>query len=174
MVEGKVWVFGDDINTDLIAPTPYIYMPAKEQARHVFEASRPGWVDQIEPGDFIVAGRNFGMGSSRPAPMVLNALAVGCVLADSINTMFFRNSVSFGLLAFECPGVSKLFEEGNRARVSFEDFTVHNVTTGRSLPARPIPTSLIELMRRGGIFPLLESEGFIAPNQASEANGQAG
>ena len=74
MLEGKVWTFGDDINTDLIAPTPYIYMPAKDQAKHVFEANRPGWVNDMKAGDFIVAGRNFGMGSSRPAPMVLNAL----------------------------------------------------------------------------------------------------
>lgn len=174
MVEGKVWLFGDDINTDLIAPTPYIYLPAKEQARHAFEACRPGWIDEIEPGDFIVAGRNFGMGSSRPAPMVLNALAVGCVLADSINTMFFRNCVSFGLLAFECPGVSKLFEEGHRASVSLEEFIIRNLTTGKSLAASPVPTSLINLMRRGGIFPLLESEGLIAAKEPSASNVEAG
>jgi 3-isopropylmalate/(R)-2-methylmalate dehydratase small subunit len=173
MLEGKVWVFGDDINTDLIAPTPYIYMPAKDQARHVFEANRPGWVDEMRPGDFIVAGRNFGMGSSRPAPMVLNALSLGCVLADSINALFFRNCVSFGLLALECPGVSRMFEEGQSARVSFDDFTVHNVASGRSLPAVAVPNSLIELMRRGGIFPLLESEGLIEPKHG-EADKEAG
>ena len=82
MVEGTVWKFGDDINTDLIAPTPYIYMPAKDQARHVFEVNRPGWVDQVKAGDVIVAGRNFGMGSSRPAPMVLREFTLGCVLAE--------------------------------------------------------------------------------------------
>jgi 3-isopropylmalate/(R)-2-methylmalate dehydratase small subunit len=169
MLEGKVWVFGDDINTDLIVPTPYIYLPAKEQAKHVFEANRPGWVDAMKPGDFIVAGRNFGMGSSRPAPMTLNALSLGCVLADSINALFFRNCVSFGLLALECPGVSGMFEEGQSARVSFEDFSVENVQTGAALKAVPVPPSLIEMMRRGGIFPLLESEGLIAPKAADEA-----
>ena len=164
MLEGKVWLFGDDINTDLIAPTPYIYMPAKDQAKHVFEANRPGWVNEMRAGDFIVAGRNFGMGSSRPAPMVLNALSVGCVLADSINALFFRNCVSFGLLALECPGVSEMFQEGQRARsVSFEDFSIENVETGTKLTAVPVPASLIEMMQRGGIFPLLESEGLIAP-----------
>ena len=86
--------------------------PPKDQAKHVFEANRPGWVNEMRAGDFIVAGRNFGMGSSRPAPMVLNALSVGCVLADSINALFFRNCVSFGLLALECPGVSEMFQEG--------------------------------------------------------------
>jgi 3-isopropylmalate/(R)-2-methylmalate dehydratase small subunit len=169
MLEGKIWLFGDDINTDLIAPTPYIYMAAKEQAKHVFEANRPGWVNEMKPGDFIVAGRNFGMGSSRPAPMVLNALSVGCVLADSINALFFRNCVSFGLLALECAGVSKLFTEGQRARVSFDDFIIQNIDTGAKLTAVSIPESLIQLMRRGGIFPLLESEGLIAPKAIEDA-----
>ncbi len=169
MLEGDVWIFGDDINTDLIAPTPYIYLPAKEQARHVFEANRPGWVDEMKPGDFIVAGRNFGMGSSRPAPMALNALSVGCVLADSINALFFRNCVSFGLLALECPGVSRLFQEGQRASVSVDDFTVRNLATGQTLAAVPVPSALISLMRAGGIFPLLESEGLIKPVSAGGA-----
>src|SRR5262245_18104600 len=169
MLRGTVWLFGDDINTDLIAATPYIYLPAKEQAKHVFEANRPGWVNEMKAGDFIVAGRNFGMGSSRPAPMALNALSLGCVLADSINALFFRNCVSFGLLALECPGVSKMFQEGHRARVSFDDFTVQNIDTGAKLTAVSIPDSLIQLMRRGGIFPLLESEGLIAPKSAKDA-----
>jgi len=168
MLDGQVWRFGDDINTDLIAPTPYIYMPAKEQAKHVFEANRPGWIDQVGAGDFIVAGRNFGMGSSRPAPMALAALSIGGVLADSINALFFRNCVSFGLLALECPGVSRLLEEGQCARVSIDDFTVQNLGTGATLSAVPIPSSLIQLMRRGGIFPLLESEGLIRPRQGDE------
>ncbi len=168
MLEGKVWTFGDDINTDLIAPTPYIYMPAEDQAKHVFEANRPGWVNEMRAGDFIVAGRNFGMGSSRPAPMVLNALSLGCVIADFINALFFRNCVSFGLLALECPGVSKMFREGQNARVSFEDFSVENLETGAKLHAVPIPPSLIEMMRCGGMFPLLEREGLIAPQNVDE------
>jgi 3-isopropylmalate/(R)-2-methylmalate dehydratase small subunit len=173
MIEGKVWKFGDDINTDLIAPTPYIYMAAQEQARHVFEANRPGWVNEVKAGDFIVAGRNFGMGSSRPAPMVLNALSIGCVLADSINTLFFRNCVSFGLIAFECAGVSSMFVEGQRAQVLFEDFTVTNPATGQTLKARPVPDSLVSLMRGGGIFPLLESQGLIATIPPAKAERQA-
>src|SRR3954452_1028763 len=82
-----------------------------------------------------ISPHNFGMGSSRPAPMVLNALSVGCVLADSINALFFRNCVSFGLLALECPGVSEMFQEGQRARVSFQDFSIENVETGTKLTA---------------------------------------
>lgn len=172
MLEGKAWLFGDDINTDLIVPTPYIYLPAKEQARHVFEANRPGWVKQVRPGDLIVAGRNFGMGSSRPAPLALTALDVGCVLADTINALFFRNCVSFGLLALECPGVSKLFEEGGRVQVSFDDFTVTNPATGKSLKAAAVPDSLIGLMRGGGIMPLLENQGLIEPRNANDEDAR--
>ncbi len=150
--------FGDDINTDLIAPTPYIYMPAKEQARHVFEANRPGWVDEVKPGDFIVAGRNFGMGSSRPAPMVLNALSIGCVLAESINALFFRNCVSFGLLALECPGSRACSRRGSARRSRSTISRSAILATGQTLKAVPVPPSLISLMRGGGIFPLLESE----------------
>ena len=168
MFEGRTWLFGDDINTDLIVPTPYIYLPAKEQARHVFEANRPGWVKEMRPGDFVVAGRNFGMGSSRPAPLALTALNVGCVLADTINALFFRNCVSFGLLALECPGVSKLFAEGEIARVSFEDFTVTNPASGKSVKAVAVPDSLVSLMRGGGIMPLLESQGLIEPLKVGE------
>jgi 3-isopropylmalate/(R)-2-methylmalate dehydratase small subunit len=168
MLKGKVWIFGDDINTDLILPTPYIYMPAKEQARHVFEANRPGWIDEMTAGDVIVAGRNFGMGSSRPAPLALKALSLGCVLADSINALFFRNCVSFGLPALECPGVSQLFHEGELAQVSFDGFTVVNCINQKVLKAVPVPESLVNMMRRGGIMPLLESEGLIAPRTAAE------
>ena len=113
------------------------------------------------------------MGSSRPAPLALNALSVGCVLADSVNALFFRNCVSFGLLALECPGVSRLFTEGERAQVSFEDFTVTNPASGKSLSAVVVPKSLVDLMLGGGIMPLLESEGFIAPRTAAEESQQS-
>lgn len=163
MLSGRVWKFGDDINTDLIQPTPYMYLPAREQARHVFQANRPGWVDEMKPGDFIVAGRNFGMGSSRPAPLVLRTLGLGCLVADSINALFFRNCVSFGLLAFECPGVSGMFAEGDTAEIDVDNLEIRNARTRASMSLQPIPEQLIHLMRSGGIFPLLEAEGLIGP-----------
>jgi 3-isopropylmalate/(R)-2-methylmalate dehydratase small subunit len=168
MISGTVWCFGDDINTDLILPAPYMYLPEAQQARHVFQANRPGWVDQVGRGDIIVAGRNFGTGSSRPAPLALRALGIGCLLADSINPLFFRNCVSFGLLALECAGVSAAFAEGDRAEVSIEEARVHNARSGQALSGVAIPPALLSLMRGGGIFPLLESEGLIGP--ATEAS----
>ncbi len=141
-ISGRVWVFGNDINTDLILPAPYMYLPQEEQARYVFQANRPGWVDLVAPGDVIVAGTNFGMGSSRPAPLALNGLKIGCLVADSINPLFLRNCVSFGLCALECPGVSALFEEGDVADVDLDGASVRNRRTGKELTGASLPGDL--------------------------------
>jgi 3-isopropylmalate/(R)-2-methylmalate dehydratase small subunit len=93
----------------------------------------------------------------------LRNLKVGCLLAESINGLFFRNCVNFGLLALECPGVHDAFEEGQTAIVSADDFTVRNEQTGKVLKAVPVPKQLVDMMIGGGVFPLLESEGLIAP-----------
>jgi 3-isopropylmalate/(R)-2-methylmalate dehydratase small subunit len=129
----------------------------------VFSANRPGWVDLVYRGDFIIGGRNYGMGSSRPAARSVRNCGIACLIADSINGLFFRNSVNFGLLAIECPGVSAAFEEGQTAEVSIADFTVRNRETGKVLKALPIPENLLTLMLGGGIYPVLEAKGLIAP-----------
>jgi 3-isopropylmalate/(R)-2-methylmalate dehydratase small subunit len=160
---GKVWKFGDNINTDLMLPG-FIHSGSEaEQARHVFAANRPGWVDLVRQGDFIVGGRNYGMGSSRPAARSVRNCGIACLIADSINGLFFRNSVNYGLLAIECPGVSAAFAEGQVAEVSLTDFTVRNRATGQVLTALPIPENLLALMTGGGIYPVLEAQGLIAP-----------
>src|SRR5215210_4149196 len=163
MPTGRVWIFGDDINTDLMLPGPLLTATEAEQARAVFSANRPGWVDQIAPGDVIVGGRNFGTGSSRPAARSLRNLKLGCLVAESINGLFFRNSVNFGFPALECPGIEAAFDEGDVAEVSFEDYTVRNQRTGAALKAAPLPDALRKLMQAGGLFQLLESEGYVAP-----------
>lgn len=169
MIRGRTWKFEDDINTDLILPAPYMYLPKEQQAKHVFEANRPGWVDLVMHGDVVIAGQNFGTGSSRPAPLALNALGVGCLVADSINPLFFRNCVSFGLLALECAGVSEIFEEGDEAEVSMADSKIRNLRTGEMRVGLPIPDALLSLMQGGGIFPLLEREGLIGPAPEPDA-----
>jgi 3-isopropylmalate/(R)-2-methylmalate dehydratase small subunit len=164
-ISGRVWKFGDNINTDLMLPNVVNggASTLDEQARMVFSANRPGWVDEMRPGDFIVGGFSYGMGSNRPAARSLRHLGVACLIAESINGLFFRNCVNFGLLALECPGVSDAFDELQTADVSLTDFTVHNCETGTLLKARPIPHNLLALMQNGGIFPLLEKRGLIAP-----------
>jgi 3-isopropylmalate/(R)-2-methylmalate dehydratase small subunit len=163
---GRVWKFGDDINTDLMLPGPLLQAPPAEQVRAVFAANRPGWVDLVQPGDIIVGGRNFGTGSSRPAARSLRNLGLGALLADSINGLFFRNAVNFGFLALTCPGVDRAFEEGHTAEISLADWTARNRETGATLPIRPVPATLLTLMTGGGIYPVLEADGLIAPDVA--------
>ncbi len=160
---GKVWKFGPDINTDLILPGHLQLASPEEQARAVFQANRPGWVDEVGPGDIIVAGANFGMGSSRPAARSLRNLGLAGVVAESINGLFFRNAINWGFPALECPGVFDAFEEGDSAVVSLEDFTIRNAGTNTVLTAGEIPATLLRTLGAGGIYPLLEQEGLIAP-----------
>jgi 3-isopropylmalate/(R)-2-methylmalate dehydratase small subunit len=161
--KARVWKFPDNINTDLILPAVAFYLPTEEQPRYVFHANRPGWVDEMKPGDIIIGGRNFGMGSSRPAARSLKNLGISCLIAHSINGLFFRNCVNFAFPAIECPGVHDAFEEGEIAEADFETSTVRNLTRGTALSGRRIPPKLLDLVKAGGIYPLLEKEGLIAP-----------
>ncbi len=165
----RSWKFPDNINTDLILPNRAFYLTAEEQARYVFSANRPGWVDEVKPGDILIGGKNFGMGSSRPAARSLRNLRLACLVAESINGLFLRNSVNFGFPALECPGVAAAFEESDVAEVSFADYTVRNTRTGVVLRAAPLPESLKKLMQGGGLYQLLEAEGYLAP-RAPEAD----
>ena len=159
----RVWKFGDNINTDLILPNVAFYLTPQEQLRYVFRANRPGWVDEVQSGDILLGGKNFGMGSSRPAARNLKNLGLSCLVAHSINGLFYRNAVNFAFPAMECTGVQEIFEEGDTAEVDFDTGTVTNITQGKSLPGRTIPPQLLKIVDAGGIFPLLESEGYIAP-----------
>ena len=111
------------------------------------------------------AGRNFGMGSNRPASRSLRNIGIGFLLAESINGLFFRNCVNFGLLALECPGCFAAFEEGDMAELDLDVWSVRNKRTGAVLTPLPIPQRLLSLMQGGGIFPLMEKEGLIAPRR---------
>jgi 3-isopropylmalate/(R)-2-methylmalate dehydratase small subunit len=163
---GRVWKFGDDINTDLMLPGPLLQAGAAEQVRAVFAANRPGWVDLVQRGDIIVGGRNFGTGSSRPAARSLRNLGLGALLADTINGLFFRNAVNFGFLALTCPGIDQAFEEGQTAEISLSRWAVRNRETGVELPINPVPETLLTLMTGGGIYPVLEADGLIAPEHS--------
>src|SRR6476620_8961213 len=162
----KVWKFPDNINTDLIMPNRAFYLTPEEQVKIVFSAHPPSWGDIVQPGDILIGGKNFGMGSSRPAARSLRNLKLGCLVAESINGLFFRNSVNFGFPALECPGIEAAFEEGDVAKVSCEEYTVRNERTGNTLKAKPLPEALRKLMQAGGLFQLLEAEGYLAPKSA--------
>jgi len=161
MIAGKVWKFDDNINTDLMLPGNLLLAPEAEQKKAVFSANRPGWVDEVQAGDIIVGGFNYGMGSSRPAARSLHNCGVAALVAETINGLFFRNAVNFGLLALECPGVHAAFEEGQTLEISIEEFVVRNRASGETLKARPVPPMLLDLMLNGGLYPYLEKQGLI-------------
>jgi 3-isopropylmalate/(R)-2-methylmalate dehydratase small subunit len=160
---GRTWCFGDNINTDLIMPGRVYDQSEAIQIAATFADVVPGFSNQVIPGDVIVGGHNFGTGSSRPAARSLVRLGIAYLLAEKINGLFLRNCVNFGLVALECPGVSTLFVQGQRAAVSMDELTVRNLDTGGSCSIRPVPPRLLALMQHGGVFPALEREGFIGP-----------
>ena len=158
----KVWKFGDNINTDLMLPGPFLTRSPEEQATAVFINNRPEFLRELQPGDAIIGGFNYGMGSSRPAARSLRNCGVGFLLAETINGLFFRNAVNFGFLALECPGVSKAFDEGDPAELSVADWTARNRRTGQPLQVKPVPDMLLSLMTGGGLLPVMERQGLIA------------
>jgi 3-isopropylmalate/(R)-2-methylmalate dehydratase small subunit len=164
----KVWKFGDNIDTDLMVPGPYLWKPPEERVRGLFQANRPGWVDQVRPGDALVAGLNFGIGSSRPGALSLRLCGLAFVLAESINGLFFRTAVNFGLPAFEAPGVSAAFEEGDGAELSLQSWTARNARTGATIKLTPVHEMLLSLMLGGGVVPLMEKQGLIGKSDPEQ------
>jgi len=158
---GRVWKFGDLINTDMIMPTTAFRLPKNRQHTLCFEAIRPGWAAQVKSGDILVAGENFGMGSSRPIGDVLRACGIVAVVAESINGLALRNCVNSSLPALNCPGVAALFEDGDTAQVDFLAGRIENVTRKRSLQAAPLAPLLAEIVAAGGVIPMLLKEGDI-------------
>jgi 3-isopropylmalate/(R)-2-methylmalate dehydratase small subunit len=153
-------VFGDDVDTDQMMPTRVLFSDVATQAAACFAGLRPGWAASVRQGDVLIGGRNFGLGSSRPAPVPLRHLGIVCVLAESLAGLFFRNCVSYGLPAFECPGIADV-RDGATVTIDIEAGLVRSST--RVWRLRPVPAELLALMQGGGILPLLEREGLISP-----------
>jgi 3-isopropylmalate/(R)-2-methylmalate dehydratase small subunit len=158
---GRVWKFGDLINTDMIMPSAAFRLPKSEQHTLCFEAIRPGWTKQVRSGDILVAGENFGMGSGRPIGEVLRACGIVALIAESINGLAMRNCVNSSLPALSCAGVSRLFEDGDTARIDFLSGKVENATRGQSIQAQPMAPLLAEIVAAGGVIPMLLKEGCI-------------
>lgn len=162
---GRAWVFGDAVNTDEMFPGFAMRMPTEEAARHMFDATRPGWPALVRPGDIVVAGRNFGLGSSRPVPLLFKALGVAAVAAEQFNSLFYRNCVNYGLLAVAVPGARGLVTEGDTVTVDPVAGRLVNETTGAAGEGTPLPPLLLDIVRAGGIFPRLEAAGKLRPRQ---------
>ncbi|HXZ94383.1 MAG TPA: 3-isopropylmalate dehydratase small subunit [Dehalococcoidia bacterium] len=157
-VKGKVWKFGDNIDTDIIIPTVYSKLPMDEMKKHVLDRMRPEFPGKVKPGDVIVAGINFGCGSSREsAPAALKALGVSAVVAESFARIFFRNAIAIGLPVITCPQISNSFVDGDELKLDVTTAEVTNVTEGKKLQAQPLPTEMLEVLSKGGIVPLLKA-----------------
>jgi 3-isopropylmalate/(R)-2-methylmalate dehydratase small subunit len=152
----KAWVFGDNVDTDAIAPGRYMKFGIEEIARHSMEALAPGFASSVKKGDFVVAGRNFGAGSSREqAPEALKHLGVAALVAESYAGLFYRNAINLGLPAVVC-AQAKRIRAGDELRLDFESGILTNLTTGERLGCEPIPAFLVQIIRDGGLVPHLE------------------
>lgn len=157
-MSGRVWKFGDNIDTDLLAPGAYMKGPVAELARHSLESIRPEFGTTAEQGDYVVAGRNFGLGSSREqAAEVLKILGIKAVIASSFAGIFYRNAINLGLPAILSPDVEKI-SDGDLLEIDIEGGKIRNRTTGTELVAEPMPAHLANLVAAGGMVPYLEQK----------------
>lgn len=157
---GQARVFGDHIDTDMIIPSRFLVTgDERELGRHAFIDSDPDFARRVAAGDILIAGKNFGCGSLREhAPLAIRGAGIACIVAESFARTFYRNCINRGLYAIELPGVSPLFSQGNRARVSMESATVTNLDTGASMPFVPYPAFISEICDSGGLFSYIEKK----------------
>ncbi|HDD36561.1 MAG TPA: 3-isopropylmalate dehydratase small subunit [Archaeoglobus veneficus] len=149
---GKAWKFGDDVDTDVIIQGKYLVINEPEElAKHVFENIKPEFAKAVKKGDFVVAGENFGCGSSREhAPIALKATGIEAVIAKSYARIFFRNAVNIGLKVLECKDADKI-EEGDELEMDYVNGKIVNKSKNEEYPINPIPEFLRQIMDKGGL-----------------------
>ena len=155
---GEVWKFPqDDINTGLIRKQMYNHLPPQEQGKHCMEALDPTFASKVKPGDFIVAGANFGCSSSTPAHYSIVALGIPAVVAESFGALFFSNCAGGALWPVVCPGILGLVETGDTMEIDTDSFVVRNVGTGKTLQATALPEIYRAMIQSGGEKPYLKA-----------------
>ena len=152
-IQGIIFKFGDNVDTDVIIPARYLNTPdANELAAHCMEDIDPQFASKVRCGDIIVAGRNFGCGSSREhAPLAIKASGVACVIAASFARIFYRNALNIGLPILECPTAAEELAVGHKASVDIASGTIADDTTGATFSAEPFPPFMQELIKAGGL-----------------------
>ena len=162
-VRGRAWVFPEaNVNTDLMMPAATFRMSRAEQVKQVFATYRPGWADAVGAGDIMIGGRNFGTGSSRPAPALFADLGVAAVVAESLNGLFFRNCINSGVAAAECPGILAMVEEPDVVSFDLASGVITNERTGATLAGAPLPEELIAIIADGGLLVRLQRGGYVS------------
>lgn len=156
--EGNCWKFGHNIPTDMITPAHIMFKTANEMAKFVLETANPEFPKKVQPGDILVAGRNFGCSSGRAlAAKALKATGIGVIVAELFSRTFYRNGHEIGLPLLEAAGVHGLVETSHRVRVDIRRAIVENLTTGKSVQGNPPPEFLLEMVQAGGLIPLLKT-----------------
>ncbi len=160
MLKGKAWKFGDSISTDLICPGRYFHLRSNlpELAKHVLEDADEGFAAKMAKGDFVVAGNNFGLGSSREhAPTIIKLAGVSAVLAKSFARIFYRNAINVGLPLLECD--TDKIEQGDSITVDLSTGIIKNETKGVTLKAHPLPKAMLNILNDGGLLAHIEKHG---------------
>ncbi|GLI11771.1 MAG: 3-isopropylmalate dehydratase small subunit [Methanobrevibacter arboriphilus] len=158
-MKGKVWKFGDDIDTDIIIPGRYLVVTDPNKlAKHCMEGLDSDFCGKINKGDFIVAGKNFGCGSSREhAPLALQGVGIGAVIAESFARIFYRNATNVGIPLLEAPGISKVLKEGEEIEVNMEKGVIIS-ESGKEYKFKKLPPFMLEILEKGGLIPYLKEK----------------
>ena len=169
IIKGNAWAFGNDVSTDDIAPAVYLtqYLPPEKLKEIAMEGIEPGFHHKFKPGDLVIAGGNFGCGSSREeAPMALKALGVSAIVAESFGRIFYRNAINVGLPVVACPEISEHINTGDGLSVDIESGEVTIEKTGVALQGEEKPEFLLEILRKGGLLEHLRQT--VLPDQSGE------
>ena len=160
MPSGKVYKYGDNVDTDVIIPARYLNAPSPDElAKHCMEDIDATFAQKVQPGDIIVGGANFGCGSSREhAPIAIRACGVSCVIAPSFARIFYRNAINIGLAILECPAASAEIENGDEVTVDFDTGVITDVTKGTTYQAEPFPPFIKDMIARGGLMASLKAK----------------
>lgn len=158
----RAWKFGDDINTDVITPGRYTVTLDKSRLGEIaFIEYRPEFAKEVKQGDIVVAGRNFGCGSSREhSPVALKAAGVGAVVAKSFARIFFRNSINIGLPILICADTD-MIDDGDELELDVQTGLIRDVTKGKEIQAEPLPDFVMKIVLQGGLVPFLRDEGYV-------------
>lgn len=152
--QGKVFKYPDNVDTDVIIPARYLNTSdANELAKHCMEDIDTSFVEKVNPGDIMVAGWNFGCGSSREhAPLVIKTCKTGCVIAKSFARIFYRNAINIGLPILECPEAVDAISAGDEVSVDFDTGIITDITTGKTFEAQPFPEFIQNIIKKGGLL----------------------
>lgn len=157
-MKGKVWKFGDDIDTDIIIPGRYLILRGEDElAEHAMEGLDPEFPKKVSKGDVIVAGKNFGCGSSREhAPVALKGAGISVVVAESFARIFYRNAINVGLPLLEAKDISKKVSEGDEVDIDMDKGILKDLNTSEEFEVKGLPEFMLEILNKGGLIPYLK------------------